>query len=266
MKNNISNIFSIISNNVSISYAQDTFNNYSIINEVSEIYPTLPLEVVIEYGVRSSYCLFFDPMNQKTQIALSQSYNIEPIIVLNTIPQQLQKKEDFYLFNQEHKHLKKITFYNYILNTFNDPSITLIDRPQIPKADIQKRINKSKYDALIFCNNQHLSQSILNDIKSKNPNYSINYLDSYKNIISLESLYQQISEYGLLIAINDPLLANIALDLNIKTISNLRLEGTNLCQTNSDIIEAIKNTDHQPIELIEYNFQKNFKTYIDNLT
>ena len=105
MKNNISNIFSIISNNVSISYAQDTFNNYSIINEVSEIYPTLPLEVVIEYGVRSSYCLFFDPMNQKTQIALSQSYNIEPIIVLNTIPQQLQKKEDFYLFNQEHKHL-----------------------------------------------------------------------------------------------------------------------------------------------------------------
>ena len=266
MKNNISNIFSIISNNISISYAQDTLSNSSTIEKVSEIYPTLPLEVVLEYGTRSSYCLFFDPMNQKQQIALAQSYNIEPIIVLNTIPQQLQKKEDFYLFSQEHKLLKKITFYNYILNIFNDPSITLIDRPQIPKENIQKLMNKSKYDVLIFCDNQYLSQSIQNDIKSKNPNYSINYLDSYKNITSLESLYQQVSEYGALIAINDPLLAHIALDLNINTISNLDLQGVSLCHTSADIVKAIKNTNRQPIELIEYNFQKNFKTYIDNLT
>ena len=119
MKNNISNIFSILSNNINITYATDTLNNNAIINEIANSYNIFPLDTAISYGVRSSYCLFFDAINQRESIDLAQSQNIEPILVLNNIPQQLQKKEDFYVFNDQHKDFHKITFEFCVLIIFN---------------------------------------------------------------------------------------------------------------------------------------------------
>jgi len=265
VKNNISNIFSILSNNINITYATDTLNNNTIINEIANSYNIFPLETAISYGIRSSYCLFFDAINQKDTIELAQSQNIEPILVLNHIPQQLQKKEDFYIFNEQHKDFNKITLYNNMLDLF--PSgVTIIDRPQIPKESIESLRNKTKYDILIFCPNKALGQSIHNTITSINPNYNISFLETYQNIKRLENLYQQVSEYGCLITINDTLLAHIALDLNIKTISNLNVDGVELCNNTANIADYIKNKNTNNIEFVEYDFLSSFKTYINNLT
>ncbi len=265
MNNNISNIFSILSNNINITYATDTLNNNTIINEISNSYNVFSLETAIGYGIRSSYCLFFDAINQKEVIDLAQSQNIEPILVLNHIPQQLQKKEDFYLFNEQHKDFNKITFYNNMLDVF--PSgVTLIDRPQMPKENIESLKNKTKYDVLILCPNKALGQSIHNTIKSINPDYNISFLETYGNIKRLENIYQQVSEYGCVITINDALLAHIALDLNIKTISNLNIDGVELCNNTSNIADFVKNKHTNSIEFVEYDFHNSFKTYIKNLT
>tara|TARA_B100001778_G_scaffold92184_1_gene75244 strand:- start:14979 stop:15776 length:798 start_codon:yes stop_codon:yes gene_type:complete len=265
VKNNISNIFSILSNNINITYATDTLDNTTIINEIANSYNIFPLETAISYGIRSSYCLFFDAINQREAIDLAQSNNIEPILVLNHIPQQLQKKEDFYLFNEQHKDFNKITLYNNMLDTF--PSgVTLIDRPQISKENIESLKNKTKYDVLIFCPNKPLGQSIHNTIKAINPSYNISFLETYKNIKHLENLYQQVSEYGCLITINDILLAHIALDLNIKTISNLNVDGVEVCNNTSNIADFIKNKNTNTREFVEYDFHNSFKTYIKNLT
>lgn len=266
MKNNINNIYSIISKNINISYAENPLNSSVIINQISEIYNTLPLHHSLQYGIRSSYCLFFDPINQEQDILLAKSNNIQPILLLNHIPQQLAKKEDFYLFNESHKDTYKITMFPSLLNIFQT-DVVLIDRPQISSENIEKLKNKSKYDALILCSNQSLGQSINQAIRSFNPNYQINYMESYSNIKHLENLYQQVSEHSLIVTINDELLAQVAMDLNIRAISNLDIEGVEKCNSTKDVSELLNNpTSNKVVEFKKYDFENSFKTYINNLT
>tara|TARA_E500000331_G_C17211924_1_gene694130 strand:- start:1298 stop:1576 length:279 start_codon:yes stop_codon:yes gene_type:complete len=92
-------------------------------------------------------------------------------------------------------------------------------------------------------------------------------MESYSNIKHLENLYQQVSEHSLIVTINDELLAQVAMDLNIRAISNLDIEGVEKCNSTKDVSELLNNpTSNKVVEFKKYDFENSFKTYINNLT
>lgn len=225
----------------------------------------MPLKFCLENNISNSYCLFFDPINQEQQIKLAESFNIVPILCLNDIPVRLQKKEDLYLFEESFKHYSSFTNFEEIQTFYKNTNIELIGRPQIPIRNIRKLLSTTKkYDVGIFCEHKDMSRSIENYINESNPRLQVCKIQEYE---SLENIYNELSAYDSVIIMENILLAKIAIELGINTISNKQIKNAHHCVTISSIIEALaaKNNDKTETNLITYNFDTEFKNYITNI-
>lgn len=264
MKTNIQNIYNRVNKkNINLSYVESP-NNSLLINEISKIFTILPLQICLEYNISSSYCLFSDPINETKSIQIAESYDITPILSLNSInTNRLSKKEDLYLFAESFHKYKSFTFFEEIKNYYQNMDISLLDRPQIPSTEIKKLSNKiKKYDIGMFCPNSGLSSSIINQVKHHNPQLQINIIEINNNK-SLNDIYEEFANYSNIIIMDHILLVKISTDLGINTICNQNIVGANHCTTISSIIDALSGENNNPKTFAKiYNFDKMFENYI----
>ena len=233
MRNNIKNIYSRIQKNYRISYAIQNYDSL-LIDTISNTFSILPLQDCVKYNMISSHCLFFDPLNQKQEIYLAEQNDICPIVVLNTMYNQLQKKEDRYLFAESFKKYNTFTIFEETKNYYQILAPTLIHRPKPSKSEIDTLSSTiKKYDLGIFCNNNELKQSITTNIKSQNPTLSIVNITSEG--MSLLNMYQQLSECNSVLVCDNIHIAKISSDLSINTLCDKPIAGATYCSTIKDI-------------------------------
>lgn len=233
MRNNIKNIYSRIQKNYRISYAIQNYDSL-LIDSISHSFNILPLQDCVKYNMISSHCLFFDPLNQKQEIYLAEQNDICPIIVLNTMYNQLQKKEDLYLFAESFKTYNAFTIFEETKNYYQILAPTLIHRPKISKSEIDNLSSTiKKYDLGIFCANKELKQSIITNIKSQNP--TLNIVNIISEGTSLLNMYQQLSECNSVLVCDNIHIAKISSDLSINTLCDKPIARATHCSTIKDI-------------------------------
>lgn len=234
---------------------------------MSNVYNVIPLETSLFYNISSSYCLIFDPIKQQQHIQAALDNNIQPIIIINNYYNELNKKEDVYIFNESFNNYPKISFFEEIVDYYKTININLIDRPSIDIDKISSFAKRpKKYEVILYCENEGLKTTIRQSLLSSNNNMHINIMSPTDNK-NIKEIYEIFSEYEIAVIMDDMLLSKIALDLNLTTITNKPVYNSVLCNTVDEIIATVKKREIKtPVIPKHYDFENSIKSFVKNLT
>lgn len=271
MNYNISNIYDRLQKhtNAHIAYGNIHKNENRVFVQAIESFNTVPLEMAIDCGVPVGYCLFFNALMDAKQIQFAEHHDIQPILVMNNYPDTRFKKEDFYIFGENHKNCLKIGYSLYCNKQYNGIDIKHIDVPSLSVQEIDKLKNRiPKYDILIVSEDINLSETTQSVLQQQFPQKHIDLLSNYN---TLTELGHKLCEYKIAIIYNDFIASFASSLINKITLTNRpTYEHIHVVKQFQDIINVIHNEERyvnniSSESITSQNFDRSLSYYFNTL-